>query len=263
MTRDEKSVADEIWTFFGSGVNLQELYISPHLLSSNMWDELAAAAKWSRSHADVLVDTHWIGGDPGAGEIYGWASWQPGKGIVTLRNPSAKSQTYRLELGQALELPDRYLTDYQLQPSRPGQRIGSIRASAVEAVPLEIQGFEVLVFEATAVPGAKVHDAAVYRKKLAERKAARLQAAQKTFEGGGVWEYVHQGHTYQRCFLPDGRADLKIDGKRSTVWDGFTWRISNTRLIVDKPDGSFEEHYLDQQGRLVLPAGLGTAQKVQ
>ena len=38
------SVADEIWTFFGSGTNLQELYISPHLLTPVMWDELASAA---------------------------------------------------------------------------------------------------------------------------------------------------------------------------------------------------------------------------
>ena len=28
------------------------------------WKVLAEAAKWSRANADVLVDTHWIGGDP-------------------------------------------------------------------------------------------------------------------------------------------------------------------------------------------------------
>jgi len=33
------------------------------------WDALAEAAQWSRSNADVLVDTHWIGGDPAKGEI--------------------------------------------------------------------------------------------------------------------------------------------------------------------------------------------------
>ena len=47
MVRNEKSVADEIWSFFGSGTNLQELYITPHVLTSTMWDELAAAAKAS------------------------------------------------------------------------------------------------------------------------------------------------------------------------------------------------------------------------
>ena len=43
---------------------------------------------------------------------------------------------------------------------------------------------------------------------------------------------------------------------------GFTWRVEGHRLIVDKPDGSTEDHHLDNQGRLVLPAGLGTAKKV-
>ncbi|NQT51842.1 enterotoxin, partial [bacterium] len=119
MSRDEKSVADEFWTFFGSGTNLQELYISPHLLTPKMWDELAAAAKWSRANADVLVDTHWIGGDPGLGDAYGWASWQPRKGIVALRNPSDKPRIYELELARDLELPDRHLTDYVLKSPRP------------------------------------------------------------------------------------------------------------------------------------------------
>ena len=34
--------------------------------------------KWSRSNAmDVLVDTHWVGGEPFKLEVYGWASWTP------------------------------------------------------------------------------------------------------------------------------------------------------------------------------------------
>ena len=69
MDRDEKSIADEIWTFFGSGTNLQELYINPNLLTPTMWDELASAAKWSRARCDILVDTHWVGGDPGLGDV--------------------------------------------------------------------------------------------------------------------------------------------------------------------------------------------------
>ena len=105
MVRNEKSVADEIWSFFGSGTCLQELYINPKLLTETMWDELAAAAKWSRANSDVLVDTHWIGGDPGKAEVYGWASWRPGKGILVLRNPSETPQEFSITPQAALELP--------------------------------------------------------------------------------------------------------------------------------------------------------------
>jgi hypothetical protein len=261
MTRDEKSVADEIWTFLGSGTNLQELYISPHLLTKEMWDELAAAAKWSRANVDVLVDTHWIGGNPGNGEVYGWASWQPRKGIVVLRNPSDRSQSYALELAHDLELPDEHLTDYALKPSRTNQRLGTLRAVSVEPLGIELQAFEVLVFEATAAAPGRKYDAKAYRQRCAARKAARDQATRAAFQG--VWEYVHGGRTYQRHFLPDGTARLYLDGKRSDVWNGFTWRIEGNGLIVDRPDGRVEGHHLDDQGRLVLPAGLGTARRVK
>jgi hypothetical protein len=266
MERDEKSVADEIWTFFGSGTNLQELYISPHLLTPIMWDELAAAAKWSRANTDVLVDTHWIGGDPGVGEVYGWASWQPRGSIVVLRNPSDKPGVFDLELAADLELPDQFLTDYRLTSPRAEQRIGSLEAMSIEPLRIELEPFEVLVFEAAVVSGAEKYDGKAYRQRCAEREAEReaalVKAAKAAFEGGSVWEFPYQGQTWQRHFLPDGTAHLYVDGHRLSVWDGFTWRIDADRLIVDKPDGSSEGHSLDAEGRLVLPAGLGTATKV-
>ena len=53
----------------------------------------------------VLKDTHWVGGDPRWLQVYGWASWTPEKAILTLRNPSDKAQDFRLDVGQAFELP--------------------------------------------------------------------------------------------------------------------------------------------------------------
>jgi hypothetical protein len=73
---------DEIRSYFGSGTQLQEMYVTPALLSARNWDTLAEAANWSRRNMDVLVDTHWIGGDPGHLEVYGWASWSRKRGIL-------------------------------------------------------------------------------------------------------------------------------------------------------------------------------------
>ena len=58
------------------------------------WSVLAEAAKWSRANADVLVDTHWVGGDPSKHEVYGYASWSPRKGIVMLRNPDDRNVSF-------------------------------------------------------------------------------------------------------------------------------------------------------------------------
>jgi len=96
---------NEVRSYFGTGTQLQEMYITPSLLSAANWDDLAEAAKWSCANADVLKDTHWIGGDPAWLEVYGWASWSPRKGILVLRNPSNKDQTISIKLQDALELP--------------------------------------------------------------------------------------------------------------------------------------------------------------
>jgi len=95
----------EVRDYFGAGTQLQEMYISPELLSAQNWDDLAEAARWSRGNAATLVDNHWIGGDPAKLELYGWAAWSAAKGILTLRNPSDKPQTFAIDVQKALELP--------------------------------------------------------------------------------------------------------------------------------------------------------------
>ncbi|MGD0631603.1 MAG: enterotoxin [Terracidiphilus sp.] len=97
--------ANEVHSYFGTGTQLQEMYITPSLLTEANWDVLAETAKWSRRNAATLVDTHWVGGDPRWLQIYGWAAWSPQKAILTLRNPSAQSQEFELDIAQAFELP--------------------------------------------------------------------------------------------------------------------------------------------------------------
>lgn len=96
---------NEIRSYFGTGTQLQEMYITPSLLSNANWNDLAEAAKWSRANADVLKDTHWVGGNPQWLEVYGWAAWTPRKGILVLRNPKDRPQTIQLKLQDAFELP--------------------------------------------------------------------------------------------------------------------------------------------------------------
>jgi hypothetical protein len=97
--------ANEVRSYFGTGTQLQEMYLTPELLSKKNWDVLAEAARWSRDNADVLKDTHWVGGDPDWLQVYGWASWSKEKSILVLRNPSDKPQDLALDIGSVLELP--------------------------------------------------------------------------------------------------------------------------------------------------------------
>ena len=80
------------------------------------------------ANADVLVDTHWVGGDPGKGDVYGWASWSQRKAILALRNPSAQPNSISLDLGEIFELPPNAPRAFSLRalgrkmrPGRPGK----------------------------------------------------------------------------------------------------------------------------------------------
>jgi hypothetical protein len=141
---------DEVHSYFGSGTQLQEMYITPSLLSRQDWDVLAESAKWSRSHAATLKDSHWIGGDPGKLEVYGWAAWTPHAGIVTLRNPSDHEQEFQLDVGKAFELPADAARSYRAHSPWAADKNGaaiSLRAGTAHSIVLK--PFEVLTLDAT------------------------------------------------------------------------------------------------------------------
>jgi hypothetical protein len=129
---------DDVRAFFGSGAGLQELYVQPDKLTEDDWAVLAEAAKWSRANAGALVDTHWIGGDPGKLEVYGYASWNARKGVVMLRNPDDQPHPFALDIGSAFELPAGAPTRYSLKS--PWVQVASNPALIAEAgKPLSIQ----------------------------------------------------------------------------------------------------------------------------
>jgi hypothetical protein len=143
---------NEVRDYFGNGTQLQEMYVTPSLLSNSDWDNLAEASKWSRENAEVLVDTHWIGGDPAQLEVYGWASWNPRKAIMVLRNPSDKSQTISIDIGQAFELPANVARSYMLRsPWREDGTQSSVRVNAGRSHTFSLQPFEVLVLDGTPI----------------------------------------------------------------------------------------------------------------
>ena len=137
----------EIQSYFGTGTQLQEMYVTP-VLTSHEWDTLAEAARWSRANAATLVDTHWIGGDPKALEPYGWASWSPERAIITLRNPSDRPQRFPLDVAHALELPEGAPRAYTARSpwTRDANR-PTIPLHAGTERPIDLAPFEVVTLE--------------------------------------------------------------------------------------------------------------------
>ncbi len=148
---------NEVHSYFGSGTQLQELYVSHSLLSKNDWDLLAEAANWSRRNAEVLRDTHWVGGDPGKLQIYGWAAWSPAKAILTLRNPNDKSQSILIDVGQAFELPPEVPRRFLARnPWKQGSTPAPMSLAAGQERTFTLGPFEVLTLEALPMQGVTI-----------------------------------------------------------------------------------------------------------
>jgi hypothetical protein len=146
----------DVRSYFGIGVNLQELYIAPDnpdtgkaLMTDELWDIVAEGAKWANANEDVLVDAHWVGGDPGKQQVYGVAAWIPTKATLMLRNPSDQPQAIDIDPEQVFELPghvkDRKFTMKSPWVDEADKPAVSLMAGKIHTFKLE--PFEVLVLE--------------------------------------------------------------------------------------------------------------------
>jgi hypothetical protein len=139
---------NEARSYFANGASLQELYLTPSMMTPEAWDDVAAAAKWAHANADVLRDAHWFGGDPLTLEAYGYAAWSPRKGTLMLRNPDDKPKSITLDAATVFELPADAVKNYSLRSPYPDQRMLTLELSAGKPQSVTLEPFEVLVFDA-------------------------------------------------------------------------------------------------------------------
>ena len=114
---DYDGIVREMRCAFACGSGMVELYNDYKLMdeikdnqgnAGALWKDLAECIKWQQEQADVLPDAHWVGGNPWDGKkanVYGWAAWNGKKSVLTLRNPSARAQSFTTTLREALEIP--------------------------------------------------------------------------------------------------------------------------------------------------------------
>jgi len=97
--------------YYARGTTLKELYIDNELLDDDHWKVLGMASAWAQVWQDRLINTVLIGGDCGAGEVYGYVSWVGDQAILTARNPDRRTQ--------ALTVPFDASVYYRGEPGRP------------------------------------------------------------------------------------------------------------------------------------------------
>ncbi|HEX7348575.1 MAG TPA: enterotoxin [Rhodanobacteraceae bacterium] len=148
--------ANGVRALFASGTDLEELHITPSLLSTHDWDVLADAAHWARANASVLEDTHWIGGDPGRLDVYGWAAWSPAKAFITLRNPDDRPRLAILDVGRQLQLPKDAVRTFAVSDVwHTGGAAVPATLAADQPTTILLQPFEVLTLQLLPTNAAK------------------------------------------------------------------------------------------------------------
>ena len=148
VSKAGKDLKNEARSYFAIGSSLQELYLTPSMMTPKAWDDVADAARWARENADVLADSHWVGGDPLKLQVYGYASWSKRKGELMIRNPDDKEQVVDLDAAVVFELPGGASKKYLLRAPYQDQRVQSLEMEAGVSVRLSLKPFEVLVWDA-------------------------------------------------------------------------------------------------------------------
>jgi len=92
------SFSNEVMMYFGRGVMMWELYVSPDLLSENEWNAIAASVKWAEANKKVLEKTKMILGNPLKRQTYGYIHLIKDKGILMLRNPDIEARNVKIRL---------------------------------------------------------------------------------------------------------------------------------------------------------------------
>jgi hypothetical protein len=142
------NLTNEVRSYFANGAMLQELYITPSMMTPEAWDVLAEAARWAQANTDVLVDSHWVGGDPLKLEPYGYAAWAPRKGTLMIRNPDDQQRSIMLDANALFELPLEMSKHFTLQSPYKDQRVQSLELEAGQPQSVTLEPFEVLVLDA-------------------------------------------------------------------------------------------------------------------
>ncbi len=122
--------ADYVALYYGRGVLLKELYVSPELLDEDQWRVLGTSTRWAVDNWRTLQYTKMLGGDPKRGEPYGYAHWNGTHGIIALRNPNYRAMTMRVPIDQSTGYRADHQGKFAVREIYPAHRPAPLKLAA-------------------------------------------------------------------------------------------------------------------------------------
>lgn len=146
--------ANDAVFYFGRGVSMYEMYISPDLLNPQEWKVLSKSLAWAKERFSVLNKTYMEGGDPTKGETYSYVHFKNDSGIIAARNPVMQQQSITFKLDPAKGMADSACS-LVLERTYPTHWISPNLYAAGATITLPLQGYEAAIYEVYPLKDAK------------------------------------------------------------------------------------------------------------
>lgn len=141
--------SDNVVMYYGRGVQLKELYISPDMMTPDRWQTLGEATRWAIENRVVLDQSVYIGGDVAKGQVHGYAHFKGDRGILVLRNPDLIPQTFEAPFDKFVRYRGPAGRDYHARVIYPYVEELPDALVSGEPIKLTLPPVSVMVYELT------------------------------------------------------------------------------------------------------------------
>lgn len=132
--------------YFGRGVSMWELYISPDILTKGEWNALSQSIKWAKERYKILNSTFLIGGNPAIGNTYAYLHFLGEKGIIAARNPKVENDHLTIILDPQYGI-DENATNLIVEQVYPKRYIFPQIYGAGSRLNIDLASYETAIFE--------------------------------------------------------------------------------------------------------------------
>ena len=132
--------------YFGRGISMWELYISPDILTDGEWNALSQSIKWAKDRFKIMSSTFMVGGNPAVGNAYAYLHFLGDKGVIAARNPKVENDHLTIILDPAHGI-DENATDLVIEQIYPKRYIFPQIFAAGSRLNIDLSGYETALFE--------------------------------------------------------------------------------------------------------------------
>ncbi|HEL1619560.1 TPA: discoidin domain-containing protein [Streptococcus suis] len=208
------------------GTGFWEFYYSPSMLDDAKWQVNGEAVKWIESNFETLRNSVFHGGQPREGEVYGYSSWDADNGIVSIRNPIDREQTYELQLNRIVGMREGTANMYRTTVLGDKRHDTSAVTNYNDTLRITLRPYESVVFQYSKVQDTR--PAEVFEAKAIADNKITLEFDERVVIDGATFEVA--GHTISSTELNANLRTVTLNlSDRLTDCEKVVVRYSNVK----------------------------------